>query len=177
MCLGKLKDKKGFSLLELLLVVAVGAILLLAGLAVYRNVTENSRVNETIRLLNVTKQETQRLLQGEGSYPTGSPGNLNTLLIDANAIPADRLIGTTIRTPYNTDVQVTGQTRTFTITLEDMPSAACIKIGQVFSTNDSDFVRMTVGGTEPAQGAGGTYTALGLQTRCTGEVDMVWEFY
>lgn len=177
MCLGKLKNKKGFSLLELLLVVAVGAILLLAGLAVYRNVTENSRVNETIRLLNVTKQETQRLLQGEGSYPTGSQGNLDSLLIDANAIPADRLVGTTIRTPYNGDVHVTGNVRTFTISLLDVPGAACIKIGQVFSKNDSDFVRMTVAGTEPATGSGGTYTALGLQNNCRDGVEMVWEFY
>lgn len=177
MCYRNLKNKKGFSLLELLLVVAVGAILLLAGLAVYRNVTENSRVNESVRLLNVTKQETQRLLQGEGSYPAGSTGNLNSLLIDANAIPADRLVGTTIRTPYNGDVNVTGNSRTFTISFAEVPEAACIKIGQVFSTNDSDFVQMTVGGTEPAQGANGTYTAVGLQTRCVDSNEMIWEFY
>lgn len=177
MCYQKLRGKKGFSLLELLLVVAVGAILLLAGLAVYRNVTENTRVNESIRLLNVIKQETQRLLQGEGSYPSGSPGNLNTLLIDANAIPSDRLVGTTIRTPYNGDVNVSGNTRTFTVTYADVPESACIKIGQTFSTNDSDFVSMQVNGTQPAQGEGGTFTAIGLQNGCDETNEMVWEFY
>jgi len=174
MCLRELKDKKGFSLLELLLVVAVGAILLLAGLAVYRNVTNNQNANETIRLLNVMKQETQRLLQGEGSYPQQ---RLDDLLIDANAIPADRLVGRTIRSPYNGDIHIAGETRTFKITLEKVPESACIKIGTTFSKNDSDFVRLTVGGTEPETGTGGTYTALGLQNRCNGETNMVWEFY
>lgn len=177
MCCQKLRSNKGFSLLELLLVVAVGAILLLAGLAVYRNVTENSRVNESVRLLNVTKQETQRLLQGEGSYPAGSSGNLNSLLIDANAIPSDRLVGGTIRTPYNGDVNITGNSRTFTISFAEVPEAACIKIGIIRAECLSYFVRMTIGGTEPAIGDNATYTALGLQNRCTNTNEMVWEFY
>jgi prepilin-type N-terminal cleavage/methylation domain-containing protein len=169
-----LRNQKGFSLLELLLVVAVGAILLLAGLAVYRNVTDNSKVTESIRLLNVTKQETQRLFQGEGNYPAQQ---LNEVLIDAKAFPSSYINGSQVRTPYNGDVTVTGAGRTFTITFADVPESSCIKIGGTFAADDADFVQLRVRGTALDAGADGVYGALELQNACNGDSEMIWEFY
>lgn len=170
-----LKSKsRGFSLLELLLVVAVGAILLLAGLAVYRNVTDNSKVNESIRLLNVTKQETQKLFQGEGNYPAQS---LNSVLTAARAFPTSALNGTQVRHPYNGDVTVTGVGRTFTIEFDAMPESACIKIGQSFAAEDADFVRLSIRGNPLDAGADGVFGALELQNACDGDSVMEWEFF
>lgn len=171
----KKQSAKGFSLLELLLVVAVGAILLLAGLAVYRNVTDNANVNESLRLLNVTKQETQKLFQGEGQYPAQ---DLNAVLVDANAFPTSALFGTQPRHPYNGDITVTGTGRTFTILFEDVPEASCIKIGQAFAVEDADFVDLTIGGTTNVDSDGnGIFGAIELQNACNGDTDMTWEFY
>ena len=167
-------NQKGFSLLELLLVVAVGAILLLAGLAVYRNVTDNSAVTESIRLLNVTKQETQRLFQGEGNYPAQV---LNPVLITAKAFPSSALNGNQVRTPFNGNVTVTGQGRTFTVTFAAVPESSCIKIGQSFAAEDSDFVSLRVRGTALNAGADGVFGALELENACNGDSDMVWQFY
>lgn len=166
--------QQGFSLLELLLVVAVGAILLLAGLAVYRNVTDNAKVTETIRLLNVTKQETQRLFQGEGSYPAQ---NLNAVLIDAKAFPTSALAGNQVRTPYNGNVTVTGDGRTFVIRMNAIPESSCIKIGQTFASDDADFVSLSIRGRVIAPGANGVYEVLDLQNACNGDSRMDWEFY
>ena len=49
------KTQSGFSLLELLLVVGVGALLLLAGLATYRLVSEGNNVNAATQMLNTLK--------------------------------------------------------------------------------------------------------------------------
>ena len=174
MLYSKNKSQKGFSLLELLLVVAVGAILLLAGLAVYRNVTDNSKVNEAMRLLNVTKQETQKLFQGEGNYPAQS---LNAVLVDSNAFPTSALNGTQARHPYNGDITVTGLGRTFSIDFADVPEASCIKLGGSFAAEDADFVSLTIGGNVLDAGADGVFGVLELQNACDGDTDMLWEFY
>jgi len=166
-----IKKQKGFSLLELLLVVAVGAILLLAGLAIYRNVTNNANVNEATRLLNVIKQETQRLYQGEGEYGTDE---LNDTLITADVIPSSALSGTTIRHPYNDDVTVDGATNTFTVQFDNIPTSACISLGQSYNEDDPDFVSLNIAGDDIADN-----TVAELDDACTDsdEVNMIWTFF
>jgi prepilin-type N-terminal cleavage/methylation domain-containing protein len=162
------KTEKGFSLLELLLVVAVGAILILAGLAIYRNITNNTQINEGTRLLNVLKQETQRLYQGESSYGTV---DINDILINADAVPARYVTGADeINSPFDTDVTVTGADNDFTITFAAVPQAACIKLGVEYTNDDPDFESLTINGaaTEP--------TVTAVSGACDGDVDMVWTF-
>jgi len=91
----KTKTQKGFSLLELLLVVAVGAILILAGLAIYRNITANTSVNDTSRMVNVLKQEVQRIYQGEASYAALD----NDLLVDTQVVPDVSIDGNDVNVP------------------------------------------------------------------------------
>jgi prepilin-type N-terminal cleavage/methylation domain-containing protein len=169
-------QSKGFSLLELLLVVAVGAILILAGLAIYRNVTQNVEINEATRLLNVIKQETQRLYQGEGSY--GANGDsLEAILVNANIVPSGNLIAGAVRTPFSTDADVNANTDgRFDITFNDVPSNVCINLALAYTEDDPDFDTISINGTSIDP------TALGVaeaNARCTAatEVDMVWTFF
>src|SRR5688572_7331469 len=83
------RGAKGFSLLELLLVVAVGAVLILAGLGAYRLVTENNNTNQATRLITTLKQQIQQAYQGQASYGTG---NIIDDLVSLRALPSD--IGT-----------------------------------------------------------------------------------
>ena len=166
------KSQKGFSLLELLLVVAVGAILILAGLAIYRNVTNQTQVNEASRLVNVLKQEAQKLWQGEGTY--GAVGDdMNEVLINANAVPNRYITGTdAINSPFDTDVEVTSAGTTFTITMEAVPQGACINLGTLYNANDPDFASVSIDGT--AQIAP---DVTFVNANCAaGGVDMVWTF-
>ena len=162
------KTEKGFSLLELLLVVAVGAILILAGLAIYRNITNNTQINEGTRLLNVLKQETQRLYQGESSYGNA---DINEILINADAVPARYVVGTDeINSPFDTDVNVAGIDDDFTITFAAVPQAACIKLGVEYTNDDPDFTSLSIDGavTQP--------TVVAVSGACDEGVDMVWTF-
>lgn len=168
MILQKMKTHKGFSLLELLLVVAVGAILILAGLAIYRNITNNTQINEATRLVNVLKQETQRLFQGEPSYGTAS---LNEILINADAVPPKYVAGSAlIESPFDEAVDVTGVGNDFTIELTDVPEAACIKLGVEFTEDDPDFQSLTIGGTAVAT------TVVAVDAQCADDVEMIWTF-
>lgn len=166
----KMYNRSGFSLLELLLVVAVGAILLLAGLAIYRNVTNNTNLNESARLLNVIKQETQRLFQGEGEY---GDAELNDILINAEVIPSSALNGDEIRHPYNSTVTVTGTDDTFTVLFTDVPQSACLSLGQAYSINDPDFVQLEMG----EDVLDGEVTVIDLDNSCSDDIEMTWTFF
>lgn len=168
--------QKGFSLLELLLVVAVGAMLILAGLAIYRNVTSQAQVNEASRLLNVLKQETQKLYQGEGIYGGGAGADMNTVLINAGAVPSAYQTNTAgqIISPFNGEVNVVSDTpaTTFTITFLGVSQAACINMGRMYTANDPDFAGITVGtATETAP------SITWLNTNCAAnDNSMAWSF-
>jgi prepilin-type N-terminal cleavage/methylation domain-containing protein len=173
----KMNKKNGFSLLELLLVVAVGAILLLAGLAVYRNVTNNTNVNEAARLLNIIKQETQRLYQGEGEY---GESDLNPILRNAEVIPASALNRIEIRHPFNATVAVRGTDDTFTVLFSDIPQSACLKLGQAYSINDPDFEGITIENQDPDSNSDGEISVAELNISCargSGKADMTWTFF
>jgi prepilin-type N-terminal cleavage/methylation domain-containing protein len=167
-------NNKGFSLLELLLVVAVGAVLLLSGLAVYQNVTNNTKINDGTRLLNVLKQETQRLFQGEGVY---TAQNLTPILINADVVPSSNVRGTEISHPFNGTVTVTGATGTFTIQYAGIPKAACVKLGQLYSLSDPDFDNLTIGTTEVEAGDDGVIGVIDLDGSCDATNDMIWTFF
>lgn len=166
------KTQKGFSLLELLLVVAVGAILILAGLAIYRNITQNTSVNEGSRLVNVIKQESQRIFQGEPTYT----GLTNTVLTNANVIPAKYTTGSgNINSPFNSTVTVNvngTNVDEFDVLVAAVPQEACLKLGVEYTTNDADFVNLTIGSTTIA-----TPTVAAVNTACgTTGGNMTWTF-
>lgn len=166
------KTQKGFSLLELLLVVAVGAILILAGLAIYRNISQNTQINEATRLVNVIKQETQRIFQGEPDYT----GLTNTILTNADAVPPRYTSGAgVITSPFDTAVTLAptaAPSLEFTLTMAAVPTAACIKLGLEFTDDDPDFQSLSIGGANVAT------TVAAVDGACAGAatVDMIWTF-
>lgn len=173
MILNTQKTQKGFSLLELLLVVAVGAILILAGLAIYRNITSNTDVNEASRLLNVLKQETQRLYQGQATYA----GLDNTVLTNAGVVPARYTTAAgVIDSPFATnDVTAVingADPAQFDIDIANVPADACTKLALEYNANDSDFVGLSIGGAAPIANP----TVADVSAPCVGGAQMTWTF-
>ena len=171
----KNKNDKGFSLLELLLVVSVGILLILAGLAIYRNVTNQRLTNETVRLVNVIKQETQKLYQGERGY--GPVGDRRAIIKNAGIIaPEYDNGGISIRGPWNIDVQVNsmaGATGTrLQILLVGVPAEACANVALTYGPNDPDFSALIIGGVAVAAPSVATVTAA-----CGGGTpNIAWQF-
>ncbi len=169
----------GLSLLELLLVVAVGAVLILAGLSAYRLATENNNTNQATRLLTTLKQQVQQAYQGQASYGTG---NIIDDLAALRALPTD--LGTSgtgdsmIAKGMFGTLLITGNTNTFSITLNNVPKGACVRLGQQFTPqNTNDFVTLTVGSTSYNQSS--TINQAGLLTACSDQSAnnvLVWSF-
>ncbi len=170
------RNERGFSLLELLLVVGVGALLLLAGIATYRLVTQGNNVNDAVRILATLKQQVQRAFQGQSTYGTG---DITPTLVNLNGFPSgvyDPGTGNATH-PWNDTILITGATTTFTIQFTQVPSDACIQLGTTFNENDSDFVSLQAGGS--TFDAATPVTVAGLTTACGagGNVDMIWTFF
>lgn len=165
----------GFSLLELLLVVSVGILLILAGLAIYRNVTNQRLTNDAVRLLNVLKQETQKLYQGEPAY--GAAGtNLNVILINSEAPPSGAITGAaTIEHPWNGAINVVAQGNLFDIVFVNIPQGACINMAQTYNDSDPDFQQVTINTTAIAANA---ITVATANTNCVAGDNntLIWQF-
>ncbi len=142
----------GFSLLELLLVVGVGALLLLAGLATYRLITEGNNINAATTLLNTIKNQTQQLYANQGTYGGGGAGVAFTdTLVRARAFPAGVVDGgDTPRDPWGNPIvvsQTAADGLTFDITLTNITDANCIKLGMAFDPEiDADMLQIDIEG-------------------------------
>lgn len=171
---------RGFSLLELLLVVAVGAVLILAGLGAYRLVTENNNTNQATRMLTTLKQQIQQAYQGQSSYGSG---NIIDDLSALRALPSD--LGTsgtgdsmTAKGQFG-PVTITGATNNFTIGLTNVPKGACVRLAQQFTPqNANDFVSLVVASTTFNQSST-NMTQATLATTCSdrsAQNTMTWTF-
>lgn len=172
------KTQKGFSLLELLLVVAVGAILILAGLAIYRNITNNTQINEASRLVNVLKQETQRLYQGEPTY--GAAGaNLTAILVNAEAAPQRYVNGAAIESPFSAaPVTITAQGTQFDISFANVTQAGCLKLGLEYNDDDNDFSIVNINGTDLGPDGANPVDVAGVNAACVAGPNntLTWTF-
>lgn len=166
--------ERGFSLLELLLVIGVGALLLLAGLATYRIVTEGNNVSETIRLLNAAKIGLQTLYSNQATYGTNG-SDITEIAIEGGIFPARNVLSATQTVdPWRNNITVNAvDPSNFTITLSNVPEAACVKLGTGFTpTTDADFVSVNING----EGDLTNPTVAEVQGDCDGDSDIVWNF-
>lgn len=171
----------GFSLLELLLVVAVGAVLILAGLGAYRLVNENNNANQSSRSLMTLKQQIQQSFTGQANY-----GTANTNLIDdlnnLRAIPPEIIVtgtgnGAAAKGTFGAVTMAVGSTNTtFTIGFAGVPRNACVRLAQQFTpTNSSDFVSLTIG-TTAITNFNQTGTGALVTTCAASDNTMTWTF-
>jgi len=174
------KNTAGFSLLELLLVVAVGAVLILAGLGAYRLVSENNNTNQAARLLTTLKQQIQQAYQGQSTY--GATSILDDL-VTLHALPSDIATtgsGDTMtgKGPFGT-ISILGAGNSFSMTFNDVPKGACVRLAQQFTPqNSNDFVSLKIAGTTFTQ-TSTNMTQTQFMSSCVDTAatnDMVWTF-
>lgn len=139
-------NHRGFSLLELLLVVGVGALLILAGLATYRMIVQDSAVNQTLSAVFATKSSVKKTFASQNGYGAGS---LIPSLVASSGLPSSIRVNASTMTanhPLGGTFDVVGASGAFRIELYALAQSDCMKIGLAFDTrSEDDFVAMEVG--------------------------------
>ena len=106
----------GVTLLEVMLVLAVAAMIIVMSIRYYQSATANQQVNGTLSLLQGIQAGMDSLAGGVRGYDQLTlPGDL------VKVMPGDE-----IRTPWGTEVTVTaGSATTYTVTLPSMGGTIC----------------------------------------------------
>ncbi|EPY8425331.1 type 4 pilus major pilin [Citrobacter youngae] len=165
------KSKKGFSLLELLLVLGIIAALVVAAFIVYPKVQASQRAQAESNNIATIQAGVKALYTSASSFT----GLTNTVAVQAKIFPDNMLSGSgSSATPINAfkgDVIVesanTGpsaaQGSSFTITYKNVPAAECTKIITAAAGNFYTAGVGTVGNVKPA---GGVLDVAGTATQC-----------
>lgn len=170
----KLRRQQGLTAVETLLALAAGALAVLGAVVLYNSAISADRVSKGSQQLVAVQQGVRSLFAGTAGYPEGSDGSLVDDVIAARAVPSDMITGSVLRHPWKGNVDIQGGTDTFTVTFEDVPDDACIKmLSSQQGTLGSGLNSVTVGSTAltlPVQVSQATST-------CTGDAnDISWEF-
>lgn len=127
------RNRKGFSLVEAAIVLAVVGLVVGGIWYAAANVMENYRVNKTVADLQLIVRNVQGLISFRDSEAIGNGITLINLLSSAGKIPQGwPLVGSYIENPYYGHTTIINQTSgafpLFYIVFLNVPSAACEKI-------------------------------------------------
>lgn len=150
------KSQRGFTLLELLLVVGIAAILIIAGITTYSLVSRTNMAGEFSRFINTTLEAVRKSNQGQPTYAAAT--GYENALATGNMVPAKYINGNQVVTPSRGAVTIVGGgADTFTLTVA-VPGRITSEIAQNFDPRNSDeLTSLTVCG----QAAVTDATALG----------------
>jgi prepilin-type N-terminal cleavage/methylation domain-containing protein len=125
------KRQSGFTLVELGMVVAIGAIIIGIGLVVVPSILASTRANAEISELPTVVTKIQRSFQNQPNYSQVSQSTIAGL----KAFPDSQVSGTTITNRWGGTVTVAPATLVTTddavaITSTQIPTAECLQLGQ-----------------------------------------------
>lgn len=134
----RLKKTFGFSLLEMLLVVAVGSTLIMAGLSAYKNVQLNLQMTQITQFVTVMQSQIEWLYNSRNPYPDG---NMLDELYAARIVPSNMpIVGSGnsmyVRLPIGT-FEIEGNRTTYTMTIDSFSGPLCIRIAGLFTPNSN----------------------------------------
>lgn len=167
----KRKSKKGFSLLELLLVLGIIAALVVAAFIVYPKVQASQRAQAESNNIATIQAGVKALYTSASSFT----GLTNTVAVQAKIFPDNMLSGTgNTAKPINAfkgnvmlAAAATGPSSaagsSFTITYSNVPAAECVKIATAAAGN---FYIATVG-TKVVKAAGGMLDVAATASACS----------
>lgn len=120
--------KKGITLIEIAMVLAIGAVLIAGVMIFYSGASTNSKTNSAISQIVNTQAVVNQLFSASQNYGTGS---MNAAIYSALPAAMQGSTATDIVNAFTGDVTVTGASSTYSITFSDVPEEACSKLASV----------------------------------------------
>lgn len=126
--MNKILKNSGFTLLELLLVIGIGALLVIGSMALYQVIFINVNTSKTMGLVYDIRQTMHEIYQGQSTYgyAVTPPATINMV----GVLQQEGVIAADGNHPFrgNVNVVVLADRSGFYVQLEDIPASACAKI-------------------------------------------------
>ena len=175
--------KRGFSLLELAMVLVVGAIMLAGVMLYYNNVTVNQKTQDAISELAVIQEAVRSLGAGHNGYDwvtaqmVAQSGEIPNKWITGSNVTGGNFAGASgISNPFSGTVDITSSNggQTFKVEYDNVPTQACSKMG-VMDLGSGVF-DMSING-NVVNGTALTPTQAATACSQTQRVELYWDFY
>lgn len=169
------KSAKGFTLIELSIVIIVGSLLLAVALSLARTVMADNRVNDELKELPIIVTRIQKLYSNRATFA----GLTNALAIAQNTFPDARVAGAAVTNRWGGTITVVPKNLTATndaveATYTLVPTPECLG---VIPQIESNMRIIKVGATTvKADGAQTDLTALGTACNLTNTTTVVYTF-
>lgn len=122
----KFSRMAGVTLLEVMLVLAVAAMIIVMSIRYYQSATTNQQVNGALSLLQAVQANMDALAQGTGSYSDVSITDMQSLMPNRS-----------FRLPWGEDISVVAQGPTgYRVTIPNMPVAVCLQVNARLAANE-----------------------------------------
>lgn len=118
------RKQSGMTLLELTASLAIGTIIIMGALMLYKSADSSSNSADMIRDMSSMRSGVRSMFVGQVGYGTA---NINSILVTGGKIPASWTgSGSTITNSFGGVVSITGNTSTFNVTSGSIPKDICV---------------------------------------------------
>lgn len=124
------KSMLGVTLLEIMLVLAIAAMVIVMSVRYYQSASSSQQANSILQQIQGITAAADGLAQASGSYATGAVDNTNLAPLMPGGTNA-------FITPWGTDITVDGATgTTYNVSIADAPSGVCPLVVSKLATNN-----------------------------------------
>ena len=120
------KSVLGVTLLEIMLVLAIAAMVIVMSVRYYQSATASQQTNATLELIQAITAAADNLSQSTGTYSGVSTATVAPLLPGG---------GTTITTQWGTNIGIVGAASSYVVTIGTVPAQVCPLLVSRLSAN------------------------------------------
>lgn len=129
-----IKSMLGVTLLEIMLVLAIAAMIIVMSVRYYQSASSNQQANSLLQQLQAVTATADGMAQSANTYSGVTTSTVKTMMPNQN-----------ITTPFGTDLSIGGGTSTYTVSATGIPTAVCNQIMPRLKTN-AKFTGVTCSG-------------------------------
>lgn len=142
-----IKSVLGVTLLEIMLVLAIAAMIIVMSVRYYQSASTNQQANGALQMIQGITSAADNLAQGTGSYA-------NAVVSTATIQPL--MPNNSMSTPWGGTITVTGGSPTYSVSLTLVPAQVCLLLKSRLASNPK-FVAASIASNSCGAGASFTY--------------------